>query len=152
MRLIGEINRGASDAVFKQRMPRRDQRGQIRHRTTTDEQTACRRWQSANATQPANHSELQGRSSRSAEPRPVENIKSGRERIRHRANEIVWARNERKKARMIDMQIIWKQIAFELLEEFVRITAGFRWLALEQGNDQCAIRLSPDRCVLHVGK
>src|SRR6266581_7060600 len=114
MRLIGEINRRVVDAVLQQRMPRRDQRGQIRHRATTDEQTARGGWESANSTEPAHHSQFDRGRGRSAEPGAVEDVEAGGERVRHCADEIVWSRNKREKPGMIDMQIVWQDVALEL--------------------------------------
>src|SRR6266480_6924257 len=116
MRLIGEISRRVVDAVLQQRMPRRDQRGQIRHRATADEQTARGGWESANSTEPAHHSQFDRGRGRSAEPGAVEDVEAGGERVRHCADKIVRSRNESKKARMIDMQVVWKNIALELCE------------------------------------
>ena len=152
MRLIGEINRGAGDAVLQHRMPRRDQRGEICHRTAAHEQTAGGGGKSANSAKPANDSQLDRGGGRSAQPGAVENIKTGRERVRHCADEIVRARHKREEPWMIDVQVVRKNIALELREEFVRIAGGFRRILIEQRNQLRRIALRADRPVLHVGK
>src|ERR1700726_2562771 len=126
MSLIGEINRRVVYAVLKQSMTRRDERGQVRHRSTADEQTPRCFRKSANATKPAHQPELDRRRSRSTEPCPVENVEPGGERVRHRAHEIVRAGNEREETWMIDMQVVRKNVALQLREQFVWIATGFR--------------------------
>src|SRR6202030_452881 len=112
MGLVGKINSRAVDSIFEQGVSGRHQCSQVRHRAAADEQTAGRVWKFASATQPAHDCDLNRRGGRAAEPRPVDDIEACGERVRHRAYEIVWPENEREKPRMIDMQIIWKNIAF----------------------------------------
>src|ERR1700730_1559038 len=132
MRLIGEVNGRSCDAVLKQGMPRRDQAGEIRHRAAADKQTTGRCRKSTDSRKPANNAQLHRRSSRSAEPGTVKNIKSGSERVRHRAHEIVRARNKGEEARMIDMQIVRKNVALQLREQLVWIATCFRRIVFKK--------------------
>ena len=97
------------------------QSGHIGNRTAADEQTAGGWGHCANAAKPSNYSELKRGRGRSAKPGAIEDIEPGSDRIRHCAHEIVWSRNKREKPGMIDMQIVWQDVALELREKFVRI-------------------------------
>src|SRR5689334_9121391 len=119
MSLIREINRRAVDSILKQSVPGCDQRRQIRHRSTADEQPACRVRKSAASTKPAHHAEFYRRRGRAAEPCSVENVEPGGQRIRHRAHKIIWPGNEREKPRMIHVQVVWKNILLQLRQQIV---------------------------------
>src|ERR1700758_4038448 len=106
-------------------MTRRNQRCQVRHRPAADEQAAGGVGKSANSREPAYHSELNCRGGRTTEPGPVENIESSGKRIRHRADEIIRPGDKCEKARMIDMQIIWKNIALQLSQQLVEVAPAF---------------------------
>src|SRR6267143_4795501 len=97
-------------------MTRRHQAGHIGNRTAADKQTANRRWQSTDSAKPLNHSELERGRSRAAEPRTIENLESSGERVRHCADKIVRPGNKREKARMVDVQVVWENIALELCQ------------------------------------
>ncbi len=53
---------------------------------------------------------------------------------------------------MIDMQVVRKNVALELREEFIWIATSFRRIVVEQRNHLGRIGLRADRPVLHVGK
>src|SRR5204863_541415 len=87
---------------------------------------------------------------RSAEPRSVENIETGGERVRHRAHEIVRARNEREETRMIDVQVVRENIALELREHFAWITSSLWRIGIKQGNQFRRVGFRADGSLLHV--
>src|SRR5438270_6442580 len=115
-------------------MARRHQRGEICHRTAAHEQTAGGGWKSANSAKPANDSQFDRGGGRSAQPGAVENIETGRERVRHCADEIVRTRNKREETRMIDVQVVRKNLALELREQFAWITSSLWRIGIKQGN------------------
>src|SRR5205807_9951990 len=88
----------------------------------------------------------------SAQPSSVENVEAGRKCVRHRAHDIVRSRNESEEPRMIDMQIVRKNVALELGEKIVRIASRFRRILIEQRHHSRRIGLRSDRPVLHSGK
>ena len=114
MGLIGEVNNRPFDAILQQSVTCRHERGQVSHRSAANEQSAGRVWKSASSAKPTHHAEFDRGRGRSTEPRPVKNIEPGGERVSHRAHEIVRPGHESEKTRMIDMEIVWKNIALEL--------------------------------------
>src|SRR5438477_1887955 len=133
-------------------MSRGNQRGQIRHRTAAEKQTAGRVRKSANSAKPANDSQFHRCRRRSAQPSSVENVEAGRKRVRHRAHKIVRSRNESEKPRMIDMQIVRKNVALELGEKIVRIAPRLRRILIEQRHHSRRIGFCADRSISHVRK
>src|SRR5205807_6550811 len=86
------------------------------------------------------------------EPGAVENVKAGGNRVRHDTYEIVRSRNESEKPRMIDMQIVRKNVALELGEKIVRIAPRFRRILIEQRHHSRRIGFCADRSISHVRK
>jgi hypothetical protein len=79
-------------------------------------------------------------------------LEAGRERIRHRAHEIVWARDKCEEAWMIDMKIIRINVALELRENFIWIATFFRRIDIEQWNQFCRIAFRSNTLVAHVSE
>src|SRR5688572_33323179 len=100
MRLVGEINRRTLNLVAQFSASRGVESGQIRHGTAADKEAAGRLRETAKAPEPIDHVELERRRGRTAQPRPVENVEPGSERVRHGTNEISRPWNESEKARM----------------------------------------------------
>jgi hypothetical protein len=152
MGLIRKVNSCAFHAVLQQRVACCDERGQVCHRSAADKEAARSWWQSANLGKPPNDGEFNRGRRRSAKPRSVKNIEAGGKRVRHCAHKIVWTRDKGKKARMIDMQVVWKNFALQLRKELVWITPRFGRIAIEKRNDSRRIRLGADRPAFHAYK
>src|SRR5205823_5083383 len=89
------------------------QRREIRGGTAADKKSAGSFRKSAEAPEPIDHGQLDGRRAGSAKPGAVEDVETRGKRVRHCADEISGTRNESKKARMVDMQVIWKDLFLE---------------------------------------
>src|SRR2546423_1119990 len=125
MRLVREINRRVRDSVAEFSRSRRVQRGKICGRTAADEKSAGCFGKTAEPAKPINDVQLDRRGGRAAEPGSVENIEAGSKRVRHRADEIAWARNEGEKAWVIDVEIVWKNVFLQSRQELVRFGGRF---------------------------
>src|SRR5205814_5424661 len=113
MRLVGQIDRRVRDSVAEFCRPRCVQRGEIRGGTAAHKKSAGCFGKTAEAPEPIDDVQLDRRRGGTAKPGAVENVETGNERVRHRADEISRARNERKEARMIDVKIVWKNVFLE---------------------------------------
>jgi len=102
--------------------------------------------------EPPNEPQLHRGRGRSAEPRSVENIETGGERVRHCAYEIVRTGNESEKTGMIDMQIVGQDFALELGEELAWIASVFRRFKIEQREDARRVGFCSDWAARHMGE
>src|SRR5205814_2251286 len=113
MGLVGEIDRRVRDSVAEFCRARRVERGEIRGGTAAHEKSTGRFGKPAEAPEPIDDVQLDRRRGRATKPGAVENVETGNECVRHRADKISRARNEREEARMIDVKIVWENVFFE---------------------------------------
>src|ERR1041385_2091920 len=134
MRLVGEIDCRVLDSVAEFRCACGVERGEIRGRTAADEKSPGCFGKTAEAPKPIDDTQLHRGRGRAAEPGAIENVEPGNERVRHRADEISRAGNEREEARMIDVKIVWENVFLEARQQLAQVGWVF-WRATRKARD-----------------
>ena len=131
-------------------MPRGEQAGDVGHRSAAHEQASGGFRKSAPPAEPADYLQLKCGSGRAPEPGAIENVEPGGKRVGHGADEIVRPGDEGEKARMIDVKIVWENIALQAREKLMRIGGSIARHAREQRTQGFRIGFCSDRAVAHA--
>ncbi len=105
-------------------MTRGYKRGQVRHRSAADEQSAGAFRKPAPLAEPVHHGQFHRGRPRPAQPRSVEDVESRGQRVRHHAHEVRRRRHEGEKARMADIHDVRENIALQAREGLIERNRG----------------------------